>query len=128
MITNTKPGAFAAAMLLALALFSQLPGLEAQVVFETKYRHEADAVLYKALYPSQADIRIFKAEYQNQADPEKGIWHMTRYPSRADWKVFWTPYRSEADCTVYFTTYKSQARRNDCYFHLRRKKSKQENP
>jgi hypothetical protein len=121
LILDSWPGRIPCVLFLALASFFMPSALDAQVVYETRYRHEADAVLYKVLYPAQADIRVFKSEYQNQADPEKGIWHMTRHPSRADWKVYWTSYRNEADCTVYFTMYASQAKRNECFFQLKGK-------
>ena len=110
-------------LLTALLCCSLHTPLHTQVVYETKYHHEADAVLFKALYPSQADIRVYMTEYRNQADPEKGTWYMTRYPEQADWKIYWTPYRQEADCTVYITPYASQAKRNDCYFRFKEKKN-----
>lgn len=98
-----------------------LTSLSAQVIHEVKSKHEADIILYKVPYPSQADIRVFTTPYENRADPERGLWHITPYKARADWKVYWTPYRKDADCTVYMTTYPSQATKNRCYLEWQKR-------
>lgn len=87
--------------------------LEAQTVFVTKYKSEADVVLHEVQYRSRADIIIYKTEYRVEADAERGWFETDR--SDADWTVYWTPYASEADCKVYFAEYKNQASRNDCF-------------
>ena len=69
---------------------------QAQKVFRTSYKSQADKVVYVTEYKSQADLIVYETKYQSQAKPYSGIWYWTDYKSQADWEVYFTKYKSQA--------------------------------
>ena len=86
-----------------------LCNLQAQKIYSTNYKSEADVKVYVTEYRSEADIIVYKTKYSSEATDNKGIWYFTQYKSEAKKKIYFTEYRSEADVKVYFTEYKSEA-------------------
>ncbi len=57
-------------------------------------------------YKSEADLVVYKCKYKSEAEDNKGLW-------------FFVNYKSEADIVIYFTDYKSEAGwRNNSKKHL----------
>lgn len=67
------------------------------MVFVTKYKSDADVIVYKAVYEFDAKGNV-------------GRWYFVDYEFESDKLVFFTKYRSLADVKVYYTPYKSHAR------------------
>ncbi len=95
--------------ILFLFLLLGICGLQAQKIYSTNYKSEADVKVYVTEYRSEADIIVYKTKYSSEATDNKGIWYFTQYKSEAKKKIYFTEYRSEADIKVYFTDYKSEA-------------------
>jgi len=94
---------------LAVVMFFLQGKAEAQVVYITKYKSEADKVIYVSRYKSDANLVVYDTKYKSEAMPMSGIWYYTKYKSEADWVIYFTDYKSEADIVVYYTKYKSEA-------------------
>ena len=82
---------------------------QAQVVYKTSYKSEADKVIYVTEYKSEADMIVYETKYKSESKPYSGIWYWTNFKSEADWAVYFTKYKSEANLKVYFSKYKSEA-------------------
>lgn len=95
-------------LIFVLALFL-LPDLQAQKVYSTDYKSEADVKVYVSRYKSEADLYVYKTTYKSEVRNNDGFWYFTDYKSEADKKIYFTSYKSEADIVVYFTDYKSEA-------------------
>jgi hypothetical protein len=81
----------------------------AQKVYVTSYKSEANKIVYETKYKSEANMIVYETKYKSEAKPYSGIWFWTEYKSEADWIVYFTKYKSEANLKIYFTKYKSEA-------------------
>ena len=70
--------------------------VNAQKVYRTSYKSDADKIIFVTDYKSEADMIAYETKYKSEAKPYSGIW-------------FWTTFKSEADSKVYLTKFKSEA-------------------
>ena len=77
--------------------------VNAQKVYRTSYKSEADKIIFVTDYKSEADMIVYETKYKSEAKPYSGIWFWTTYKSEADWQVYFTKYKSEANLKIYFT-------------------------
>lgn len=92
---------------------------QAQVIYSSNYRTEADVKVYVTHYKSEADLVVYKCRYKTEATGNRGLWYFTSYKSEAKKRIYFTDYKSEADLIVYFTNYRSEAGwRNRAKMHL----------
>ena len=84
--------------------------LRAQKVYSVKYRDRSDVTVYVTDYPSQADLLVYRVKYRDRAGDKDGWWYFTKYPDRADKKIFFEKYSSRADLKIHFVQYKSSAK------------------
>ena len=68
----------------------------AQKVYRTSYKSDADKIIFVSDYKSEADMIVYETKYKSEAKPYSGIWFWTTYKSEADWQVYFTKYKSEA--------------------------------
>ena len=83
--------------------------VNAQKVYKTSFKSEADKIIYVTEFKSEADMIVFDTKFKSEAKPYSGIWFWTTFKSEADWKVYFTKFKSEATLKVYFTKFKSEA-------------------
>ena len=83
--------------------------VNAQKVYKTSYKSDADKIIFVTDYKSEADMIVYETKYKSEAKPYSGIWFWTTYKSEADWQVYFTKYKSEANLKIYITKYKSEA-------------------
>ena len=95
-------------MTILLLLATQCTPIQAQTIYEVRYKSQSNIVLYKTQYQSQATYRYWIAPYQSQANTRKHHWYQVPYPSQAEWRVWWTKRPEEADHKVYQVKYPSQ--------------------
>ena len=92
-----------------IAIIFLLTETRAQVVYETKAKHEATKKVYVTDNPSEANIIVFKSEWKSDAAKESGLWFFTEWKNEADMLIYFTEIRSEADLIICYTTYKGEA-------------------
>lgn len=95
-----------ALVLIALMIMAELAN--AQRVFFTSNKYEANVVAYITNYRTEADLVVCITKYQIEANTI-GRWYIANSKYNADWVVFLTPNRLEADINIYWTTYPSLA-------------------
>ena len=83
--------------------------VNAQKVYKTSFKSEADKIIFVTEFKSEADMIVFDTKFKSEAKPYSGIWFWTTFKSEADWKVYFTKFKSEATLKVYFTKFKSEA-------------------
>ena len=83
--------------------------VNAQKVYKTSFKSEADKIIFVTDYKSEADMIVYETKYKSEAKPYSGIWFWTTYKSEADWQVYFTKYKSEANLKIFITKYKSEA-------------------
>ena len=104
--------------ILTLALFLSSP-IQAQAVYVTKYKSEADVIVYVTKYRGDADLVVYVAEYNYVANSSRARWFYVDSKFKSDKIIFFTEYRAQADVKVYYTHYKNQSKwRNSEKFHL----------
>jgi hypothetical protein len=81
----------------------------AQKVYKTSYKSEADKIIFVTEYKSEADMIVYETKYKSEAKSYSGLWFWTESKSEADWKVYFTKNKSEANLKIYFTKNKSEA-------------------
>jgi len=82
---------------------------QAQIVYSTNFKSEADVKVYVTSYKSMADLVVYKSRFKSEATGNQGFWYFTTYRSEAKKRIYFTDFRSEADLIVYFTDYRSEA-------------------
>lgn len=80
-------------ILTALCVICIVAAVNAQKVFVTKYKSEADIVVYISTYKSEADLVVYETTYKSDAKGCSGIWYYTKYKSEADIKIWFTKYK-----------------------------------
>jgi hypothetical protein len=98
----------AMAVMLVIMLIGTCSTVNAQTVYETRYKNQADLLVYEVDYPSQADFRYYVVEYRSQANEQKHHWYYVQYPAQAEYTIYWVEYASQADSLVYEAKYPSQ--------------------
>lgn len=68
----------------------------AQNIYSSEYKSQADINIFVVDYKSQADLLIYKVDYKSQANGNEGLWFFVDYKSQADLKVFFVDYKSQA--------------------------------
>ena len=65
-------------MLLSVFLTLTIVGItkkaEAQLVFSTQYKSDAQVKIYVSKYKSDADLVVYKASYKSDAGENNGVW------------------------------------------------------
>ena len=97
--------AYCTILILLFGAFS----VNAQKVYKTSFKSEADKIIFVTEFKSEADMIVFDTKFKSEAKPYSGIWFWTTFKSEADWKVYFTKFKSEATLKVYFTKFKSEA-------------------
>ncbi|MFI5171585.1 MAG: DUF6150 family protein [Chitinophagales bacterium] len=95
--------------LIAVILIFLLTETRAQVVYETKWKNEANKKVFITDNPSEANIIVYKTEWKSDASKESGLWFFTEWKTEADLLIYITEIRSEADLIICYTTYKGEA-------------------
>src|SRR5690554_3470452 len=83
--------------------------LNAQVVYSSEWKSEADVVVYVSEWKSDADLVVYKTEWKSEASKNSGIWFFTEWKSDAKKMIYFTEWKSDADVIIYFTDWKSEA-------------------
>jgi hypothetical protein len=93
------------------ALCALFPALEmkAQVVYQTKWKSDANVQVYVTEWKSDADLIVCKTTWKSDADKNEGIWYFTEWKSDAKKLLYFTTWKSDADLIIYYTEYKSDA-------------------
>ena len=104
--------------ILTLALF--LPSsIQAQAIYVTEYKSEADVIVYKTKYRGDSDLVVYETKYISEATSSRARWFYVDSKFKSDKIIFFTEYRAQADVKVYYTHYKNQSKwRNSEKFHL----------
>lgn len=97
--------------LVIIAVYAPL-SVDAQLVYETNFRGEADKKVFITQFKGEADLIIYLTGYKGEARTKKGFWYLTEFKGEADMKVYFTPFKGEADLKVYFTPFKGEARKS----------------
>lgn len=81
----------------------------AQQIFITQWKSDADAIVFESKWKSDADLIVYVSEWKSDADKKnEGIWYYTKWKSDGK-QIFITPWKSDADIIVYYTKWKSEA-------------------
>jgi hypothetical protein len=96
-------------VLFALCLLLGCGRLQAQVVYQTEWKSDADIQVYVTEWKSDADLVVYKTTWKSDADKNEGIWYFTEWKSDAKKKLYFTTWKSDASLIVYYTEYKSDA-------------------
>ena len=94
--------------LIATLLFL-FESVNAQKVYQTSIKKEADKKVYVTDIKSEANMLVFETSTKTEAKPYSGLWFWTKIKSEANWKIYFTKIKSEADLKIYFTKIKSEA-------------------
>jgi len=73
----------------------------AQEIYITKYKNDADYIVYITNEKSISDWVIKKTLWRNQA--KDGVWYFTEWKNNAEVIIFITKEKSDADKIVYYT-------------------------
>ena len=63
-------------------LFLGGSSINAQKVFKTSYKSDADKIIYVTEYKSEADMIVFETKYKSEAKPYSGVWFWTTCSNR----------------------------------------------
>ena len=96
-------------VLLATCLMLLAFSADAQVVYVTEWKSEADKIVYVSEYESEADVVVYRTEWRTDAQPKSGIWYFTEWRNDANLVIYFTEWRSEADLVIAYTEWKSDA-------------------
>lgn len=91
--------------IISLLFLSVINNIQAQRVFVTDKRHEADYLVYKTPYFSEANLVICRA-LSIQDTVNKYHWFFVSDKFRSDIVIFYTKNMKEADYRVFFTNRK----------------------
>ena len=76
-------------------------------------------IVYITKYRGDADLVVYVAEYNYVANSSKARWFYVDSKFKSDKIIFFTEYRAQSDVKVYYTHYKNQSKwRNSEKFHL----------
>ena len=78
--------------------------VEAQQVYVTQHKQDADKIVYVTKYKQDADIVVYITKYKNEA--KNNLWYITPYKQDAEVVIYYTPHKQDADWIVYYTKYK----------------------
>ena len=97
-----KIAAFFAALFVASSL-------DAQVVYKTSFKEDAQVKVYVTEYKMDADVVVYKTPFIHNADGNNGIWFFTPYQGEANKRILFVPSAVNADLIVYWTNVKEEA-------------------
>jgi len=84
--------------------------LQAQSIFITEQRVEADVKVFVTKHRTDADLIVFKATYQFDAKGNEGRWYFVDYEFESDKIVHFVKYRSDSDVKIFYSPYKTDAK------------------
>jgi len=93
-------------VLIGLLLLAEY--VQAQKVYVTKNKQEANMVIYLTRYLNEADLVVYKTNYIVEAE-SIGKWFFVDSKHKADWIIYYTKYITEADLNIMWTTYPTMA-------------------
>lgn len=91
------------------AILSVFAQADAQIVYETEFKENADKIVFVEEEDGRADLNVYKTDWKSDARQQEGVWYFTQWRSEADFAVFFTEFKSEADFVIRFTEIKSDA-------------------
>ena len=94
--------------LTAVICFLFQNNVQAQVVYSSEWKSEANAKIYVSEWKSEADLIVYKTEWKSEASKNNGIWYFSEWKSESK-IIYFTDWKSDADIIIYFTEWKSEA-------------------
>lgn len=98
---------------ITLIFSSLLFSSNAQKVFSTDSKYDADVKVFVADSKYDADLIVYKCSSKYDADGNKGLWFFADSKYDADKKVFFVSSKYDADLIIYFSDSKYDAEWKD---------------
>jgi len=96
-------------LLLTSFLTLSAAATQAQVVYKTDTRGDAEVKVYVSQYKGDADLLVYKTEFMRDADGNRGIWYFSEFRSMADKRVYISDFRGDADIVICYTQDRGEA-------------------
>lgn len=89
--------------------FLLVENLQAQVVFSTDSKYNADLSVYVVDSKYNADLLVHKVSSKYNADGNEGLWYFTDSKYNSDKKIYFVDSKYNADLLIYFVDSKYNA-------------------